>query len=258
MEPFFNHKMLHFSNNFNDKIKKFDKEILFTQSKTLVIIACHLDKEIKFLSLINNYNLLSNDNFDFIIVYSKNQIFNNKLLNHKFENTKLIEMDNDYLFDFGKWNYIISTQNLTPYEYITFTNDSFYLKSPIPFYFNYVLTFKPDFFSYSSSSEYIYHYQTYLFTIKTEKINIFTSYIETHKKNVSNPQLLTKMEILLGYEFQNKDCLVDLGNLDINNKKNIFFHNKVLYKYLYSNNILPIIKIKLLSRSKKTHNNMVI
>lgn len=257
MEPFYNHKMLHFANNFNDKIKEFDKEISFTKSKILIIIACHLDKEIKFLSLINNYNLLRNENFDFIIIYSKNQLFNDKLINYKFENTKLIAIDNDYLFDFGKWNYVINRQDVSTYPYITFTNDSFYLKSSIPFYFNYFLTFKPDFFSYTSSSEYIYHYQTYLFTIKTEKLNIFSSYIK-NQKNVSDPQFITKIEILLGYQFKNKDCLVDLGNLDINNKKNIFFHNKVLYQYLYSNNILPMIKIKVLSRCKKMFNNNII
>jgi hypothetical protein len=257
MEPFFNHKMIHFSNNIREKINKYNKEITHSQSKLLVIIACHLDKEIKLTTLLNNFNLLKNENIDFIIIYSKNQIFNEKLYSYKFENTKIIEFDNNFLFDFGKWKHVLNSENISSYQFITFTNDSFYLKNNISYYFNYLLFNKPDFFAFSSSNEYIYHYQTYLFTIKKDKINIFRNFIETFKNNNCH-NLLTKIEISLGIIFVSKDCFVDLGHLDINNKKNIFFHNKVLYKYLYSNDILPIIKIKSLNRKTKIFNNIFI
>ena len=59
------------------------------------------------------------------------------------------------------------------------------------------------------------------------------------------------MEIKLYYSFQNNACLLDLGRLDINNNKNIFFHNKQLYKILFDTNILPFVKLKMLSPTQQ-------
>jgi hypothetical protein len=90
-----------------------------------------------------------------------------------------------------------------------------------------------------------------LFSIKPSAIPTFLHFVSDYKKKHNIKNLLTTMEIKLYYIFANNSCLLDLGRLDINNNKNIFFHNKQLYKILFGANILPFVKLKMLIPTQK-------
>ena len=251
MEAFFNHKAIHFQNSFKQNIKKYPS---YTHDgKFLIIIACHLDSELKIKAIKNNYLLLKPQNAEFIIVYSKNQQFNSglSLLEVDFENTTFLEIENDKYYDFGKWAHALQNTSYSKYSQIVFTNDSFFISNDISPFFNASFKQNVDLFAYTSSNEYIYHYQTFLFSIKPSAIPTFLHFVSEYKKKHNVNHLLTTMEIKLYYSFQNNSCLLDLGRLDINNNKNIFFHNKQLYKILFDTNILPFVKLKMLIPTQK-------
>ena len=251
MEAFFNHKAIHFQKSFKQNIEKYPSYI--HDGTFLIIIACHLDSELKIKAIKNNYLLLKRQNAEFVIVFSKNQPFNSRLslLELDFENTTFLEIENDKYYDFGKWSYALQKTSYSKYSQIVFTNDSFFISNDISFFFNASFKQNVDLFAYTSSNEYIYHYQTFLFSIKPSAIPIFLHFVSEYKKKHNINNLLTTMEIKLYYSFQNNACLLDLGRLDINNNKNIFFHNKQLYKILFDTNILPFVKLKMLSPTQQ-------
>ena len=249
MEPFFNHKTIHFCNQINESkisLNKIQSDDLF-----LVIIACHLDSHIKIYTLSQNIKNLEYFNTHFVIVYSKDQPYNDQLLIMNKKNCTLIEVENDYFHDFSKWYFVLKQTNISNYSHILFTNDSFLIKEPIYYFYKFISATKKELVAFSSSNEYIYHYQTYLFSIKSSKVNEFVSMFERFQSNDYSKQLLIKMEINLYYLYDNKTCFVDLGNLGINNKKNIFFHNPKLYQILAKEKILPFIKLKMLDYNFK-------
>ena len=255
MEAFFNHKAIHFQNSFKQNIEKYQNIVV--DGKFLIIIACHLDSELKINAIKNNYMLLKNQNADFVIVYSKMQPFNSRLslLTSDFENTKFLEIENDKYYDFGKWVYALQNTSYSEYNQIIFTNDSFVISNDISSFFNASFKQNVDLFAYTSSNEYIYHYQTFLFSIKPSAIPTFIHFVSKYKKKHNGDHLLTTMEIKLYYIFANNSCLLDLGHLDINNNKNVFFHNKQLYKILFDTNILPFVKLKMLIPTQKHIHN---
>lgn len=257
MEAFFNHKTIHFQNKFYEQIQKYQYNVELNDGTFLIIIASHLDNAMRFKALVNNHSLFYSKNTHFLIVYSKDQKYNVNLLSLSLENTTLLEMDNNEYYDFGKWEYGLQTIDYSSYHQIIFTNDSFLISSPIPYFFNMSFKMNADFLAYSSSNEYMYHYQTFLFSIKTSAIPRFMEFISSFKTKSHRKQLLTSMEISLYYYFENKQCVVDLGHLDINHKKNIFFHNKALYKILFKANVLPFVKLKMLTNTHKTIPNFV-
>ena len=55
--------------------------------------------------------------------------------------------------------------------HITFINDNYIYCSDLNEYFNYINTHDLDLCSYTDSTENIYHYQFYLFTIKITNLN---------------------------------------------------------------------------------------
>jgi len=256
MEPFFNHKTIHFCNQIKEsKLKLIQSSF---DDLYLVIIACHLNSHIKYYTLTQNLKKLEYVNTHFIIVYSKDQPFNDQLLVLNYKNCTLIEVDNDYFHDFSKWYNAIKQINVENYSHIIFTNDSFLIKEPISYFYKFVSLSKKDLVAFSSSNEYIYHYQTYLFSIQSSKIQEFVSMFERFQSSPNSKQLLIKMEINLYYIYDSKTCFVDLGNLSINNKKNIFFHNPKLYQILSKENVIPFVKLKMLDYNFKPILNNII
>jgi len=164
-----------------------------------------------------------------------------------------IEIPNNSLIDFGKWNYTLNNIDYSSYEFITFTNDSFLISQPIYFYFNLAVAKDKELFSYTSSSEIKYHFQSYLFTIKNDAIYKFKEYLTRVPKNI-NP---IHLELYLIDEFQSHDCFLDIGDININSKTNIFFNNNFLYFILFKSNLLPFIKLKRLNKKYYNKTSMI-
>ena len=105
-----------------------------------------------------------------------------------------------------------------------------------------------ELYGYNDSTQRRYHYQSYLFTVKREAINNFTSnYYKYVNKIKTFEDVITYYEINMTDWFNTKNCFLKIGNLPYNLNKNIFFTNIILYKKLKKTRLLPFIKIKYIS-----------
>ena len=159
-------------------------------SKSLGIFLNNTNSEIKFkINLINYDNFISN--FDHIIVIDTNNIYSENLKNMIILNKSIIidkyELTNDFIenievdINIEKILFALGNMNYSEFNYITIINDNYlYYKNIIP-YFNYIKDHNLDFYSISDSSEKIYHYQLYLFSIKSDCINKFINHINENK-----------------------------------------------------------------------------
>ena len=246
MEAFFNHKAIHFQNSFKQNIEKYQNIVV--DGKFLIIIACHLDAELKLSAIKNKYLSLKKQNADFIIVYSKNQPFNSRLalLEGEFENTTFLEIENDKYYDFGKWVHALqNVVNINEYDYIVLTNDSFIIHSSINHFFNLTAIHDVELYGYNDSTQTRYHYQSYLFSLRKDAVKIFIDNV-MHKNVTITSQcdVINNFEVKMTDWFVSKKCFLTIGNFKLHKDKNIFFTNDKLYAPLKYYNLLPFTKLK--------------
>jgi len=216
----------------------------------LGLIANHTTNNIKYNVSINNISLIQKYLKDIIIIDSKNESMAEKLKNEYVENNKVkdyIYVENNNYFDFGKWIFYLENHNYNEYDYILFLNDSVILTEDIHNYFIYINNIMSDdinLYGYNDSTQIKYHYQSYLFLIKTNIINKFIDFFN-QKKNlvVDLESLIHNVELNLHTIDNNIDCFIKIGN-EYNLEKNLYWENDSLYSYLLSNNIFGIMKIK--------------
>jgi hypothetical protein len=239
-----------------NEMKIFDYQ---PNKKFLTIIACHISTEFRLNILIKNIEYLSFLNNDIIIINSNNLPLNTEtknkinIINEKNKaNYKYIEITNNKWIDSGKWLHVLTDMNLnlSLYDFVTFTNDSFAICSPIFYFFNLASYHNVDLFAYTSSSEIKYHYQSYLFVIKNSAIETFINFIKNFMEEKINSNGY-QIEIYSMNLFSNKKCFLDIGLFVNNYKKNIFFHNRFLYSVLFKSKVLPFIKIKQINHYDK-------
>jgi hypothetical protein len=142
---------------------------------------------------IYNYSIINYN--DIIIINSCHLPFNTEVkdkintINEKNRTSyKYIEINNNKWIDSGKWFHVLTEMNLQLdlYDFITFTNDSFEIYNPIYYFFNLASYHNADLFAYTSSSEIRYHYQTYLFIVKSSGIPMFIDFIKNFMEQNSN------------------------------------------------------------------------
>jgi len=138
------------------------------------------------------------------------------------------------------------------YDYIVFTNDSIIINSSIFHFYNKMITSDVELYGYNDSTEVRYHYQSYLFGIKSDAIykfiNLFNnnSHLITRTNNDSRI-LIQHTELVLIDVFSSTDCFLKIGYIPSQLGKNIFFKNIMLYDILFENNLLPFYKLKQLT-----------
>ncbi len=233
-------------NNLKKLIEKYNYDI-DNNNKILVLIACHIDSYNKFETLKNNIKYFKN--LDICIINTSNLEFNKEVEKLcKNNNMKYMEKENDIYVDFGKWIHCLENIDYKKYDYIVFTNDSIYLTNKINYFFNLMVEKNKDLYGYNDSTELNYHYQSYLFGIKSISINKFLDLYKNNKKYIKKSKehysLIKNTELKLANFFDSKDCFLKISNFESNDKKNIYLKNYYLYNKLYSNNILPIIKLR--------------
>jgi hypothetical protein len=209
-----------------------------------VLIACHTDNEKRKKTILNNINYFCvYNNIDVVIINSTNVINLENELNGKY--IKYFEVDNDTRYvDFGKWNYALENMDYSNYDYIIFTNDSYLIHNTIHFFFNIIVNKDCELFAYTSSSEIKYHYQSYLFAIKSCAIQKFKDMFYSKKTYLFNKEDVIKLcELELFNYFNTKDCFLNLAIVPYNENKNIFFTNDLLYNVLRTTKLLPFIKL---------------
>ncbi len=112
-----------------------------------------------------------------------------------------------------------------------------------------------DLYGYNNSAQIKYHYQSYLFGIKSDACFRLTHLINNKKHLIHDYiSLIKNTEIELVGKFTSHDCflkIVNSGIVAINmtshfslKDSNIFFTNDKLYVKLFKSKLLPFIKIK--------------
>jgi hypothetical protein len=214
--------------------------------KVLTIMACHSNSEDKYNAVINNFDYLKFPNNDIIIINSSNESYSEKLKNDIKDKCKAyFEVPNDIYMDFGKWNYVCSNYDTSSYDFVVFTNDSFFITSSIYPFYNMMIEKNTNFYGMSSSTEKKYHYQSYLFGIKNFAVQGLKNLFNSKKKLINGYEsLIDNLELNLADQFIHKDCYLKVEDTPTNSGVNIFFHNDLLYSKLLKTKIFPIVKLR--------------
>lgn len=113
-----------------------------------------------------------------------------------------------------------------------------------------------DLYGFTTSSEIKFHYQSFLFGIKSSSIANFLDFYESKKDTLNNYEdVINHFEILFADSFENKDCYLNVGTFRTNTGCNIFFHNDLLYSKLIKLRLLPVIKIRRFGEEAKKENH---
>ena len=194
------------------------------------------------------------DNIDIVIVNSSRVAFSNNVKSF-FKNTYIdyYELENDQCFGFSKWYYgLINTQlkyDFSKYKFTTFINDYIILHNKITHFFDYTRQKKVDLYGINNSSQIHLHYQSYLFSVKNTAINNFIRLFNDNKRFVkSYNDAVTRFELNLFNYFSSRDCFLKIAYFPSQIGKNIFFNNDFLYFLLLKSGLLPITKLRRITK----------
>jgi hypothetical protein len=214
----------------------------------LIIIACHSNTDLKCKTLLNNLNFfLQVTGAKILIVNSAGTLDSKHSLFHFFAENKIryIEVANEKTLDFGKWDKALSLDENCTFDYFVFTNDSILIHSSIIHFFHLLLKSTAEIYGYNDSSEYKYHFQSYLFGLKREAIPQLICLFDSQKHKLHCYDDVVKlMELNLANSFHSKDCFLKIANVSGNEGKNVFFKNDSLLHQLQETQLLPFTKIK--------------
>jgi hypothetical protein len=226
--------------------KAFSYHVNNNKVKFLILMACNCDSLIKLNAIKQNIQFLKYKCTKLVIINSIGLPFNEEVQNHCIINDiDYYEIPNEGTCDFGKWNYLLELLKPNPseYKFTVFINDSIIITHPIKYYLNVAAEKSVELFGYNDSTQNNYHYQSYLFTIRSNCLKKFINMYNSKRHLVYNASnVVEQYELKMLQHFSKKDCLLKLGNH--NYQKNIFFTNDSLYSKLQKTKLLPFIKIK--------------
>lgn len=224
-------------------------------TKMLTIMACHTDSIIKLKTILNNIRYFRFINNDIIIINSSHTTYSKQLETAcGARGLKYIEIPNNSHLDAGKWMYVLKTTSITHYNYVVFTNDSYFINNPICHFYNKMVSRNVELYGYNDSTQITHHYQSYLFGVKSEAVHKFITHYESHKKLLTDYlSVVSNIELKLINIFKTTDCFLKIGNLYYHKGKNIFHNNDKLYIQLMKSGLLPFFKIKRATGDKRTN-----
>jgi hypothetical protein len=231
-------------------IKKPKISLVENSGKILVIIACHTNNNLRFNAITSIMKYLEEvENIDIVIVNSANTHLS-KFVQNAFKSKyfKYLEINNDNYYGFSKWLYGIKNINTDKYKFVTFINDSVLVHANLKHFFDYTRLSDVDLYGYNNSTQICYHYQTYLFSIKTSNLQPFIKMINENKNLVKTYlDAVTHFELKLLDYYPNRDCFLKIAYLPSQKGNNIFFNNDFLYTKLRDSGLLPFTKLKRIS-----------
>jgi len=229
-------------------MKRFNGPPGFTHSNTkmLTIMACHTDTGLKLKTILNNIKYFRFINNDIIIINSSHTNYSKELETAcNVRGLKYIEIPNSSHLDVGKWMHVLKTTSIEKYNFVVFTNDSYFINNPICHFYNKMVTRNVELYGYNDSTQITHHYQSYLFGVKKEAIHKFIVHYESHKNLLTDYlSVVSNIELKLMNIFQTKDCFLKIGSFYRHKGKNIFFNNDALYIQLINHKLLPFFKLK--------------
>jgi hypothetical protein len=219
------------------------------ENKTMLItIACHSNTALKCNTLLNNLNFfLQFKGAQILVVNSAGTLDPKHMLFQFFVENKIryMEVPNEKSLDFGKWDKALSLDENCTFDYFLFTNDSILIHSSIIHFFNLFLKSSAEIYGYNDSSEYKYHYQSYLFGLKREAIPQLICLFDKQKHKIHcYDDVVQHLELNLANTFKSKDCFLKIASFSGNEGKNVFFKNDSLLNQLQEFQLLPFTKIK--------------
>jgi hypothetical protein len=222
--------------------------------KILVIISCHTQGRLRWNAINSIMTYLSRvDNIDIIIVNSSDLPLS-AILKQTYINQylKYFEIPNDQFYGFSKWYYGLLNTNYDTYKYVTFINDSILINNDIKHFFDFTLVKDMDLYGYNDSNQITHHYQSYLFSIKSECVDNFIKLFNDYKHLIqSYNDVVNYYELKMGDYFEKKDCFLKLTTFSSQNGQNIFFTNDNLYFRIKNQGCLPFIKLKRITMNNK-------
>lgn len=230
------------------KIKNNHSDYPMKSKKYAVIMACHCDSTTKLEVIKNNLQYFDYLNVDTTIINTSELDLGSNLLElcSEYLNTKYYEMPNSYYYDFGKWIYALQNIiNADEYDYIILTNDSFIIHNSINHFFNLAAIHNVELYGYNDSTQTRYHYQSYLFSLRSDVVKKFIENVTDNNLNITCQQdVIMNFEVKMTDWFFSKKCFLEIGKFKLNQLKNIFFINDLLYIPLKSSKLLPFTKLK--------------
>jgi hypothetical protein len=216
---------------------------LHKDKKYLTIIACHIERKLKEYTLINNLKYLDFANNDIVIINSKNTAFNRNKITTRI--TNYVEVpNNSKTLDFGKYMFVLQNYDYSKYDYVIFMNDSIVINEPINHFYNIMMKKNVEFYGYNSSSEGRYHYQSYLFGVKSTSVPKLIDFYNKKAGSLSGWQSIVNLiELNLSDIFEIKDCFLDLAKVVENKGKNINYNDE-LFDLFYKTKLFSITKVK--------------
>jgi hypothetical protein len=218
--------------------------------KILLLIANHTSNNIKYNVSLSNISNIKNFVEKIVIIDSKDENYAQLLYNDLKKCDKIMHyffINNDNYYDFGKWIYALKKVDLNNYDYILFLNDSIIMTEEIKNYFHYInnlMSEDIDLYAYNDSTQIKYHYQSYLFLLKSKNIDKFIDFFESKKKFINDlKSLIENIELNMTQIYDNHDVFLKIGE-EYNQSRNLYWENEELYKYLMSKNIFALIKLK--------------
>lgn len=234
--------------DFNNKSNLNENNI---NCKILLVYACHITTQLKFDGVKNNLKYFEKKFIDIVFIDSIESIYD--LSNLSLNVIKIFKIPNDKYTDFGKWNHVLNNFSYENYDYIIFTNDSYILTYNIDKYLKAIIDNNCNLYAYTESSEKVYHYQSYLFTINKSSIIFFIELFNQYKDKINNyDDIIKYYEFNLFNSFDNCNSFLKIIKPNIN----IFFSNDFIYSKLLNSIILPIIKIKRILKLKNFNGNI--
>jgi hypothetical protein len=218
--------------------------------KILTLMACHSDRVLKKYTIINNAKKINFANNDIVIINSEGTPFGNTIR----EETKDIVKDyfeipnNINTLDIGKFIEGLKRHNYFNYHFVVFINDSIIINKPINHFYNIMIKRNHDLFGINSSTNICYHYQSYLYGIKSSAvINLINLYRgKRHVLNSGYWGVVSHIELDLCNQFQDKACFLDFGRMPevrIKNGGGIFGAG-FIYDLAVNTGIFPLSKVK--------------
>ena len=221
--------------------------------KYLVIMACHCDSVIKLDTIQNNLKYFAFENTDKIVVNTSGLLYNSNVseICSRHNNTKYYEISNSGYVDFGKWIHSLNNfVDYNDYDYIIFTNDSFIIHNSINHYLNLIVKYNVELYGYNDSSQTRYHYQSYLFSLRKDVIQLFINRVTDPNISINNQDdVILKLEVNMTDWFSTKKSFLEIGNFKLQQNHNIFFTNDKIYIILKNSGLLPFTKIKRILQS---------
>ncbi len=218
--------------------------------KILGIIASHTNSTLKYNININNISILKEYLTEICLIDTITERYaillksDLTIANNLIKNYYLI--DNNHLYDYGKWIYGLHNINYNDFDYVLFINDSILLTPNISKYFEYINNYMLDninLFAYNDTNEIKHHYPNYLFLLKTTIISKFIDFIDNKKSLINDLKtLMTNLDLCIKDIDENHECFIKIDG-----------NEELMQKYLLVKNIFGIIKLKKLTNCQDNY-----